>query len=102
VSSLSGEQKPLAADGPCSTGSAIHFAIDGGGRYYLAANTGVRSDEVLGLRWRDVDLDARRLFVREAVISVACAVQIADVETGSSRRMSDLDERTIPNTGFCG
>jgi hypothetical protein len=39
--------------------------------YYLAANTGMRRGEVLGLRWRDVDLDARRLSVHQAVISVA-------------------------------
>lgn len=63
--------------------------------YYLAANTGMRRGEVLGLRWRDVDLDARRLSVRQAVISVAYKVQIADVKTGSGRRTIDLDTRTI-------
>ena len=63
--------------------------------YYLAANTGMRRGEVLGLRWRDVDLDARRLSVHQAVISVAYALQIADVKTGTSRRTIDLDPRTI-------
>ncbi|MDQ6910930.1 MAG: site-specific integrase [Actinomycetota bacterium] len=63
--------------------------------YYLAANTGMRRGEVLGLRWRDVDLDARRLSVRQAVISVAYKVQISDVKTGSGRRTIDLDTRTI-------
>ena len=63
--------------------------------YYLAANTGMRRGEVLGLRWRDVDLDASRLSVYQAVISVAYALQIADVKTGSSRRTIDLDPRTI-------
>jgi integrase len=63
--------------------------------YYLAANTGMRRGEVLGLRWRDVDLDARRLSVHQALISVAYSLQIADVKTGSSRRTIDLDPRTI-------
>jgi integrase len=63
--------------------------------YYLAANTGMRRGEVLGLRWRDVDLDARRLSVHQAVISVAYALQVADVKTGTSRRTIDLDPRTV-------
>jgi integrase len=63
--------------------------------YYLAANTGMRRGEVLGLRWKDVDLDARRLSVNQAVTSVAYVVQIADVKTGSGRRTIDLDNRTI-------
>ncbi len=62
--------------------------------YYLAANTGMRRGEILGLRWRDVDLDARRLSIHQAVISVAYALQIADVKTGTSRRTIDLDPRT--------
>ncbi len=63
--------------------------------YYLAANTGMHRGEVLGLRWRDVDLDTRRLSVHQAVISVAYALQVADVKTGTSRRTIDLDPRTI-------
>ncbi|MGI8754047.1 MAG: site-specific integrase [Acidimicrobiales bacterium] len=63
--------------------------------FYLAANTGMRRGEVLGLRWRDVDLDARRLSVHQAVISVAYALQVADVKTGTSRRTIDLDPRTV-------
>jgi len=63
--------------------------------YYLAANTGMRRGEVLGLRWRDVDLDAGRLSVHQAVISVAYDIHISDVKTGSSRRTIDHDRRTI-------
>ena len=36
----------------------------------LAANTGMRRGEVLGLRWRDVNLDAARLSVRQQVARV--------------------------------
>ena len=63
--------------------------------YYLAASTGMRRGEVLGLQWRDVDLDARRLSVNQAIISVAYAVQISDVKTGTGRRTIDLDPRTV-------
>jgi integrase len=63
--------------------------------YYLLANTGMRRGEVLGLQWKDVDLDGRRLSVNQAVISVAYAVQISDVKTGTGRRTIDLDPRTI-------
>jgi len=40
-------------------------------------------------------LDARRLSVNQALVSVAYAAQIADVKTGSGRRTIDLDDRTI-------
>ncbi len=36
----------------------------------LAASTGMRRGEVLGIRWRDIDLDAARLSVRQQVASI--------------------------------
>ncbi|MGH9099235.1 MAG: site-specific integrase [Acidimicrobiales bacterium] len=63
--------------------------------FYLAANTGMRRGEALGLRWADLDLDAARLSVSQAVISIAYDLQVADVKTGSSRRTIDLDPRTV-------
>ena len=39
--------------------------------WVLAATTGMRRGEVLGLRWSDVDLDAPRLSVRQTLVSVA-------------------------------
>ena len=38
--------------------------------WYLAANTGMRHGELLGLRWRDVNLEAGRLSARTTIISV--------------------------------
>jgi integrase len=38
--------------------------------FVVAAHTGMRRGEVLGLAWRDLDLDANRLSVRQAVITV--------------------------------
>lgn len=55
----------------------------------------MRCGEVLGLAWRDLDLDHNRLSVRQAVITVEYQVTIADVKTGTARRNIDLDDRTV-------
>lgn len=63
--------------------------------YYLAANTGMRRGEVLGLRWYHVDLDAARLVVTQAVLSIEYEASVSDVKTPNSRRTIDLDARTV-------
>jgi len=66
-----------------------------GPAYLLAAHTGMRRGEVLGLRWGDVDLHAKRLHVRQAVTAVAYTVRISDVKTRASRRTVDVDEPVV-------
>ncbi len=61
--------------------------------WFVASHTGMRRGEVLGVRY--VDLDARRLSVRQAVILVAYKLTISDVKTDTGRRSIDLDARTI-------
>lgn len=63
--------------------------------FFLAANTGMRRGEVLGLRWDDVDLDNARLSVRHGLLNVAYELVLSDVKTAAGRRTVDLDERTI-------
>jgi integrase len=63
--------------------------------FFLAAHTGMRRGEVLGLRWADIDLDKARLSVRQAIISVAYQVKVSDVKTGTGRRTINLDARTV-------
>lgn len=63
--------------------------------FHLAAHTGMRRGEVLGLQWRDVDLDAARLSVHQAVTNVAYEKRLGDVKTETGRRTVDLDERTV-------
>ena len=63
--------------------------------YYVSANTGMRRGEVLGLRWSDVDFDAARLSVHEAVLNVEYEVGIDSVKSDAGRRTIDLDSRTV-------
>jgi len=63
--------------------------------FHLAAYTGMRRGEVLGLRWKDLDLDANRLSVRQALVSVAYEMHISDVKTGSGRRTIDIEDETV-------
>lgn len=70
--------------------SSRHFAA-----WYLAANTAMRRGEVLGLRWRDVNLKTGRLAVRRTIISVGYVVHESDAKTDHSERVIDLDSRTV-------
>lgn len=63
--------------------------------YFLAANTGMRRGEVLGLQWNHIDLGARRLSVHRSLANVAYELKLSDVKTANGRRVIDLDERTV-------
>ncbi|MEI7593560.1 MAG: site-specific integrase, partial [Actinomycetes bacterium] len=60
----------------------------------LAAMTGMRRGEVLGLRWSDLDVDAASLAVRHTIISVAYQVRESKPKTHNAR-VIDLDARTV-------
>jgi len=55
----------------------------------------MRRGEVLGLTWRNVDLDGARLVVSQQILSVEYKATVADVKTVHSRRTIDLDPRTV-------
>lgn len=59
----------------------------------LAAMTGMRRGEVLGLRWRDVDFDQSRIAVRNAIVSVAYEV-LESTPKSHQARVIDLDPAT--------
>ena len=63
--------------------------------YLLAAMTGMRRGEVVGLRWRDVDLDAGRLTVRRQIVVVDRVLVEGTPKTARGERTIDLDERTV-------
>ena len=62
---------------------------------WLAAMTGMRRGEVLGLRWSDIDLDAATLSIRRSVSCTGYRVHTTPTKTRTSRRAIDLDQRTV-------
>jgi integrase len=63
--------------------------------FWLAANTGMRRGELLGLRWNAIDIRQRRLSVNRSVVSVAARAQESGGKTRNSPRTIDLDPTTI-------
>jgi len=62
--------------------------------WYLSAMTGMRRGEVLGLRWQDIDFEAARASVRQALVSVAYEVLPSTPKNGQAR-VVDLDAGTV-------
>ena len=60
----------------------------------LAAVTGMRRGEVLGLRWSDIDLENARLSIRQTRISISYQVQYSTPKTHQAR-VVDLDPETV-------
>jgi integrase len=54
--------------------------------YRLALTLGMRQLEILGLRWADVDLDARMLRVRQTLQRIGGEIYIKEPKTPRSRR----------------
>lgn len=63
--------------------------------WHTAANTGLRRGEVLGLRWRDVDLDHGRAAIRQTVVSVDYEIQFSAPKTQRGKRVVALDAATV-------
>jgi len=63
--------------------------------FWLAATTGVRRSELLGLRWDDIDLTAATISVNRGLVAVAYEVHESRGKTRNSRRRIDLDPTTV-------
>jgi integrase len=63
--------------------------------FHLAASTGLRRGELLGLRWGDVDLEAGELQVVQTVVQVAWKPELSGPKTPSGRRRVALDRDTV-------
>jgi integrase len=58
--------------------------------YVLAVHTGLRQGELLGLKWDDIDLQARTLQVRRALTTAKGGPRLAAPKTKGSRRRVSL------------
>lgn len=63
--------------------------------FIVALHTGLRASELLGLTWDAVDLDGRKLTVRQAMHEVRGIMQLGDVKTQASRRTISLSQEAV-------
>jgi integrase len=63
--------------------------------WVLAATTGMRRGEILGLRWADIDFGSRRLAVRQTLLSVGYKLTFGTPKTARGRRTIALDTTTL-------
>jgi integrase len=63
--------------------------------FRLAAATGMRRGELLGLRWSDVHLDTGRLEITQALNVVGYTTSFSRLKTKTSRRCITLDATTV-------
>jgi integrase len=63
--------------------------------FILAATTGARQGEILGLKWEDIDLDNSRLSIRRKIIEIGGHIYIEEPKTKKSRRQIDLPQMAV-------
>ncbi len=63
--------------------------------FVLAAHTGMRRGEITGLRWSDVDLDAKLVYVRQAAVVVNYQLRLTDVKTANGNRTIDVNDDVV-------
>lgn len=79
---------------------AAFLAASDGHRHHrlweVAASSGARRSELLGLRWRSVDLDAGTATIRDRVVRGPDGYRLEDgTKSDRSARVVDLDARTV-------
>ncbi|SFB62745.1 AP2-like DNA-binding integrase domain-containing protein [Cohnella sp. OV330] len=63
--------------------------------FELAANTGMRQSEILGLQWDDVDLEGQTISVRQAYTKAEVGHDMDDTKNDSSERSIALFPQTV-------
>lgn len=70
-----------------------------GHRYFpllwLTAMTGMRRNEVLGLKWDDIDFNRRRVSLNRGLVAVGYELHQTRGKTRNARRPIDLDDTTL-------
>jgi len=64
------------------------------GLWLLAATTGMRRGEILGLRWGDIDLEAGRVMITRTRVLQGYTAQLSEPKTRRGRRLIALDPAT--------
>ena len=62
---------------------------------WLAAMTGMRRNEVLGLKWDDIDFKKRTISLNRGLVAVGYELQQTRGKTRNARRPIDLDDTTL-------
>jgi integrase len=62
--------------------------------FYLALTTGMRQGEILGLRWKDIDLDKRQLNIKQTLSHDGKSF-LSGAKTKTSLRTVHLSESII-------
>jgi integrase len=63
--------------------------------YWLAAMTGMRRNEVLGLKWPDIAFTKQRLHINRGLVAVDYEAHQTRGKTKTARRAIDLDQTTL-------
>ncbi len=63
--------------------------------YWLTAMTGLRRNEVLGLKWPDIDINKKRLHLNRGLVAVGYELHQTRGKTKTARRTIDLDTTTL-------
>ena len=63
--------------------------------FWLLAATGMRRNEVLGLRWDDIDFERRTIALNRGIVSVGYELRETRGKTRNAPRPIDLDPTTI-------
>ena len=63
--------------------------------YWLTAMTGMRHKEVLGLKWTDIDLKKKRIYLNSGLVAVGYEVHQTRGKTKTARCTIELDATTI-------
>ena len=63
--------------------------------YWLTAQTGMRRNEILGLKWTDIDAKKKRLHLNRGLVAVGYEVHQTRGKTKTARRTIELDDTTL-------
>jgi integrase len=63
--------------------------------YWLTAMTGMRRNEVLGLKWPDIDFTKKRLHLNRGIVAVGYEIHQTRGKTRNARRTIALDDTTL-------